>query len=143
MLCGPDCFKKGADSARFSGRQTVMGTAAMVEDRPEEMDRCPVRPGPSGRRRPSISKRAKCPARRSAPTAAPDADRAELSRSRAAAAARSRPNPSPSPKPISPWVVARGLGRGRAALVIGVGWMLGWPAVQPASPPRLSRMRRD
>ncbi|WP_213775626.1 hypothetical protein [Bradyrhizobium sp. dw_78] len=34
---------------------------------------------------------------------------------------------------ISPWVVAPVSGAVAAALVIGVGWMLGWPAVQPAS----------
>ena len=35
---------------------------------------------------------------------------------------------------ISPWVVAPVSGAVAAALVIGVGWMLGWPAVQPAAP---------
>src|SRR3954467_5229751 len=37
-------------------------------------------------------------------------------------------------RPISPWIVAPVFGAVAAALVIGVGWMLGWPAVQPASP---------
>jgi hypothetical protein len=38
--------------------------------------------------------------------------------------------------PISPWVVAPFSGAVAAAVVIGVGWMLGWPAVQapPAAP---------
>lgn len=38
--------------------------------------------------------------------------------------------------PVSPWVVAPLSGAVAAALVIGVGWMLGWPAVQapPAAP---------
>ena len=35
---------------------------------------------------------------------------------------------------ISPWVIAPMSGAVAAALVIGVGWMLGWPAVQPAGP---------
>jgi hypothetical protein len=35
---------------------------------------------------------------------------------------------------ISPWVIAPFSGAVAAALVIGVGWMLGWPAVQPAAP---------
>ena len=35
---------------------------------------------------------------------------------------------------ISPWVVAPVSGAVAAALVIGVGWMLGWPPVQPAAP---------
>jgi hypothetical protein len=35
---------------------------------------------------------------------------------------------------ISPWVVAPVSGAVAAALVIGVGWMLGWPAVPPVTP---------
>jgi hypothetical protein len=38
------------------------------------------------------------------------------------------------PAAISPWVIAPASGAVAAALVIGVGWMLGWPAVQPAAP---------
>ena len=38
----------------------------------------------------------------------------------------------PVPRPISPWVIAPVSGAVAAALVIGVGWMLGWPPVQPA-----------
>ncbi|MFG3596935.1 COG4223 family protein [Bradyrhizobium sp. RDI18] len=34
---------------------------------------------------------------------------------------------------MSPWVIAPVSGAVAAALVIGVGWMLGWPAIQPAS----------
>jgi hypothetical protein len=36
------------------------------------------------------------------------------------------------PRPISPWVIAPISGAVAAALVITVGWMLGWPAVQVA-----------
>jgi len=39
------------------------------------------------------------------------------------------------PRPVSPWIVAPLSGAVAAALVIGVGWMLGWPAIQPASAP--------
>ena len=42
---------------------------------------------------------------------------------------------APPPAPVSPWVVAPVSGAVAAALVIGVGWMLGWPAIQPAAPP--------
>lgn len=44
--------------------------------------------------------------------------------------------PSVASAPISPWVIAPFSGAVAAALVIGVGWMLGWPAVQapPAAP---------
>ena len=43
--------------------------------------------------------------------------------------------PSP-PAPVSPWVIAPLSGAVAAALVIAVGWMLGWPQVQgpPAAP---------
>ncbi|MFT4120490.1 COG4223 family protein [Bradyrhizobium sp.] len=38
--------------------------------------------------------------------------------------------------PVSPWIIAPFSGAAAAAVVIGVGWMLGWPAVQapPAAP---------
>ena len=42
---------------------------------------------------------------------------------------------SRSSTPISPWVIAPFSGAVAAALVIGVGWMLGWPRVQ--APPAL------
>ena len=42
--------------------------------------------------------------------------------------------PPPS-RPVSPWIVAPVSGAVAAALVIGVGWMLGWPPIQPASAP--------
>ncbi len=47
------------------------------------------------------------------------------------AAASPSISPSMSP-PISPWVIAPFSGAVAAALVIAVGWMLGWPPVQPA-----------
>ena len=40
---------------------------------------------------------------------------------------------TPASKSISPWVIAPFSGAVAAALVIGVGWMLGWPPVQPPS----------
>ncbi|MCA6111475.1 COG4223 family protein [Bradyrhizobium cenepequi] len=49
------------------------------------------------------------------------------------------PDPEPAfseapPRPISPWVIAPVSGAVAAALVIGVGWLLGWPAVQVPAP---------
>ncbi len=41
----------------------------------------------------------------------------------------------PVSAPVSPWIVAPLSGAVAAALVIGVGWMLGWPPIQPASAP--------
>ena len=44
---------------------------------------------------------------------------------------------------ISPWVIAPVSGAVAAALVIGVGWMLGWPPVQPAARRAAGQRRRD
>lgn len=47
----------------------------------------------------------------------------------------------PPAAPISPWVIAPLSGAVAAALVIGVGWLLGWPAVQaPSAAPQLATM---
>jgi hypothetical protein len=40
----------------------------------------------------------------------------------------------PAAAATSPWVVAAVSGAVAASLVIGVGWMLGWPAIAPAPP---------
>jgi hypothetical protein len=45
------------------------------------------------------------------------------------------PEPEPA-RPVSPWVIAPVSGAVAAALVIGVGWLLGWPAVQPTATPQ-------
>jgi hypothetical protein len=57
----------------------------------------------------------------------------------AEAHAEAAPEPelaAPPSKPISPWVIAPFSGAVAAALVIAVGWMLGWPKVEapPAAP---------
>jgi len=45
----------------------------------------------------------------------------------------------PAARPISPWVIAPFSGAVAAALVIGVGWMLGWPRIEaPGAAPQLS-----
>jgi len=50
---------------------------------------------------------------------------------------------SPS-QPVSPWAIAPISGAVAAALVIGVGWVLGWPAVQaPAPAPQLNAAAID
>src|SRR6201985_3048943 len=75
-----------------------------------------------------------------------DLDASEVSgetRAAAEAKAEEHADAAPAPgqdaapsKPISPWVIAPFSGAVAAALVIAVGWMLGWPAVQapPAAP---------
>ncbi|MBV8925381.1 MAG: hypothetical protein JOZ74_08435 [Bradyrhizobium sp.] len=48
------------------------------------------------------------------------------------------------PRPISPWVIAPFSGAVAAALVIAVGWLLGWPAVQsPPAAPQVSAAAVD
>ncbi|MBR0852031.1 hypothetical protein JQ543_30140 [Bradyrhizobium diazoefficiens] len=65
----------------------------------------------------------------------PEPERAEAESVAAAAAV--------SP-PISPWIVAPFSGAVAAAVVIGVGWMLGWPAVQaPPSAPQVTSATVD
>jgi len=47
-------------------------------------------------------------------------------------------------RPISPWIIAPFSGAAAAAIVIGVGWMLGWPAVQaPPSAPQITSATVD
>jgi hypothetical protein len=49
------------------------------------------------------------------------------------------PHETAAARPVSPWVIAPFSGAVAAALVIGIGWMLGWPAVQPpTAAPQLS-----
>jgi hypothetical protein len=70
----------------------------------------------------------------------PEPERAEAQTENAASPPDSPPvSPSTSPSTsssISPWVIAPFSGAVAAALVIAVGWMLGWPAVEapPAAP---------
>jgi hypothetical protein len=90
----------------------------MVEDKPEDSEPSPD----SGR------------ARRAPPTI--DLEASEVSGETRAAIEDAQPERSsdaPATAPISPWVIAATSGAVAAALVICVGWMLGWPAV-PATP---------
>jgi len=57
----------------------------------------------------------------------------------AKASVEESPVAEPPSRPVSPWIVAPVSGAVAAALVIGVGWLLGWPAIQSAPPaPQLS-----
>jgi hypothetical protein len=54
------------------------------------------------------------------------------------------PISSPVSSPISPWVIAPVSGLVAAALVIGVAWMLGWPAVvAPSAAPKVDTAAFD
>ncbi|MBR1141924.1 COG4223 family protein [Bradyrhizobium sp. AUGA SZCCT0431] len=119
----------------------------MVDDRPENQGSLPESERPK-REPPTIdleatevtSETAKADDATSADNAAPEtaaseAAAADTETATAAAAAEPAPQPVPAPAPVSPWIVAPVSGAVAAALVIGVGWMLGWPAVQPAAAP--------
>ena len=98
----------------------------MVDDRPEDTGSLPDSDRPK-RAPPTIDLEASEVTTEAAP--ASDATPPE-------AAAETAASPDvPPPAPVSPWVVAPVSGAVAAALVIGVGWMLGWPAIQPASAP--------
>jgi hypothetical protein len=51
--------------------------------------------------------------------------------------------PEKPQRPISPWVIAPVSGAVAAALVIGIGWMLGWPPVQSAATPQVTTAAVD
>lgn len=62
----------------------------------------------------------------------------------AAAASAADSVPVPGSHSVSPWAIAPISGAVAAALVIGVGWVLGWPAVQSPSPaPQLNAAAID
>jgi hypothetical protein len=64
----------------------------------------------------------------------PDAQESEAQESKPEEPGFQRSESRERPAAISPWVIAPFSGVAAAALVIGVGWMLGWPAVQPPAP---------
>jgi hypothetical protein len=70
------------------------------------------------------------------PQADPAPEQPAAEQPAASAAAASAP---PRSSGISPWVIAPFSGAVAAALVIGIGWMLGWPEVQaPPAEPQVS-----
>jgi hypothetical protein len=78
-------------------------------------------------------------------TADATAEAAATSAPQSAAPDASRPaTAAPISVPISPWVIAPFSGAVAAAVVILVGWMLGWPAVQaPPAAPQVDAARVD
>ena len=114
----------------------------MVDNRPEDTGSLPDSGRPK-REPPTIdleavsseTRRSAEATSRAAPDAAIDeAAPAEQAATDEPAVEETRPV-EPPPRPVSPWIVAPVSGAAAAALVIGVGWMLGWPAIQPASAP--------
>jgi hypothetical protein len=112
----------------------------MVDDRPEDTGSLPDQGRPK-REPPTIDLEA-------TEVSSETKSAAEASPAEASSEAPSEPSPepppeassvspvdAPAPRPVSPWIIAPVSGAVAAALVIGVGSMLGWPAVQPASAP--------
>src|SRR5262245_47102850 len=111
----------------------------MVDDKSE--DGAAAEPSRPRREPPTIDLKA---------TDVSDAPKAEAKESKEAEHAAAEPAPEaagpsePNPKPVSPWAIAPISGAVAAALVIGVGWVLGWPAVQAPSPaPQLNAAAID
>jgi hypothetical protein len=111
----------------------------MVDDRSE--DGAPAEPGRPKREPPTIDLKATDVSE--APK--PETREAENAAAEPAPAPEAAAQPSqPVSKPISPWAIAPISGAVAAALVIGVGWVLGWPAVQAPSPaPQLNAAAID
>ena len=119
----------------------------MVDNRPEDQNIEPESPPDQGRARrapPTIDLKATevsgetrnaggDPAPEPDPQDSSDQGSPDKGSSAAGSAERSSaPSPSTSPPSISPWVIAPMSGAVAAALVITIGWMLGWPQVQVA-----------
>ena len=101
----------------------------MVDDRPEDTGSLPDSDRPK-RSPPTIDLKATEVTSETAQASAATASEASTSES-SAEASSAAPDSQPAPSPVSPWIVAPVSGAVAAALVIGIGWMLGWPAVQP------------
>src|SRR3954447_10550572 len=111
----------------------------MVDDRPEETGSLPDSGRPK-REPPTIDLEAtevssETKGAAGASSEATPEPVAEPTPEAAKASVEEPPVAGTSYRPISPWIVAPVSGAVAAALVIGVGWMLGWPAIQPASAP--------
>ena len=128
--------RKRAESDRI--RPLPTRNFAMVDDRPEDTPPLPDSGRPK-RAPPTIDLEGHRGVRRPAARQSNADSRAE------AGAGKPEPESEPTPRPpraaaatpVSPWIVAVLSGAVAAALVIGVGWMLGWPAGsagRPAAP---------
>jgi hypothetical protein len=108
----------------------------MVDDRPEDTGSLPDQGRPK-REPPTIDLEATevSSETKSAAESSPPEASSEPSPELTPEAPSVSPVDAPAPRPVSPWIVAPVSGAVAAALVIGVGSMLGWPAIQPASAP--------
>jgi hypothetical protein len=111
----------------------------MVDDRPEDTGSLPDSGRPK-REPPTIELEAteissETKSAAGVSSEAPAEPVAEPTPEVAKASVEESPVAGPPSRPVSPWIVAPVSGAVAAALVIGVGWMLGWPPIQPSSAP--------
>jgi hypothetical protein len=112
----------------------------MVDDRPEDTGSLPGEGRPK-REPPTIDLEAtEVSSETKSSGEAPPEPAAEPTPEVAAASTAEPPVAEQPSRPVSPWIVAPVSGAAAAALVIGVGWMLGWPAIQPASAPSAAQI---
>ncbi|MEH2559602.1 hypothetical protein V1286_007131 [Bradyrhizobium algeriense] len=112
----------------------------MVDDRPEDTGSLPGEGRPK-REPPTIDLEAtEVSSETKSSGEAPPEPAAEPTPKVAAASTAEPPVAEQPSRPVSPWIVAPVSGAAAAALVIGVGWMLGWPAIQPASAPSAAQI---
>jgi hypothetical protein len=78
-----------------------------------------------------------------APEPAPETVGAESATAEPASEQSSSDKPAVPISAISPWVIAPVSGAVAAALVIGIGWMLGWPPVQSPATPQVTAATVD
>jgi hypothetical protein len=113
----------------------------MVDDRPE--DNGPVGDSSRPKREPPTIELEATEVSSETPKAESDA-RADQEPSGPSPASASEPISRPASRPVSPWAIAPISGAVAATLVIAVGWVLGWPAVQAPTPvPQLNAAAID
>lgn len=115
----------------------------MVDNRPEDTGSLPDAGRPK-REPPTIdleavsseTKRAADASPEPVAESAPEVTKASVEETPAEESRVAEPSVAEPPsRPVSPWIVAPVSGAVAAALVIGVGWMLGWPEIQPVTVP--------
>ncbi|WP_035656561.1 hypothetical protein, partial [Bradyrhizobium sp. STM 3809] len=140
MVDEPDTVAPASDTGRPKRPPpTIDLEPTSREERPAASESAAERPSPWSAPAEAVAEGSSGAADDSHPHGAPEAEPAVAAGAapEATVAAAEPPRelpPPPPPRPVSPWIIAPFSGAAAAALVIGVGWMLGWPPVQPPSP---------
>src|SRR4051812_8241450 len=140
MVDDPDTVAPGSDTGRPKRPPpTIDLEPTSREERPSAAESAAERPAASPWSAPAeaVAEGSSGAGGQTHPHAAAEPEPAQASDHTAeetiAASEPPRVDAPPPPRPVSPWVIAPFSGAAAAALVIGVGWMLGWPPVQPPS----------